>query len=369
MEHTFNYSTVGVKDLIAHKEFDANNPRKEIVRAIEVEGESVKPSQRFWISLGARYGFSPSIFRWFDHHEVFDRISERAANDRIRVTIETDPAGRKTLLGATNPGKPLVSCNDLLMLLDDSDTDEIDYDNGIVTSTHKLRRPVNFQVGGDEHQQRFTMSTPIDGYGQPNIYLSLLRTVCSNGMIAMAKAFRTSLTLGRGPDDVMFSLERALSSFNNEEGFHALRSRIESSGKSWASLYESYTLAQILQKALLDGAIENGDIVGKSYTEKTGDLSTIYGLTQMTELSKKRMKTLPCKATVYDLINFATECATHHCKEQGWSRRFQSWCGDVISQEYDLENTVETYAEFEDWWAPKEGEEAQTVLAQDVINN
>jgi hypothetical protein len=367
MEHTFAYHTVGVRDLKARKETDPSNHRKEIVRGIEVDGEDVKPSQRFWISLGARYGFSPSIFKWFDHEEVFDRISERAASDRIRVTIETSPDGRKTLLGATNPGKPLVGCNNLLELLDESHTEDVDYDNGIITSTHKLRRPVNFLVGDDEHQQQFTMSTPIDGYGQPNIYLSLLRTVCSNGMIAMAKAFRTSLTLGRGQDDVMFSIERALSSFNNEEGFHALRQRIESSGKSWASLYESYTLAQILQKAILDGSITNGDDVGKSYTEKTGDLSTIYGLAQMTELSKKRMKTLPCKATVYDLINFATECATHHCKDQGYARRFQSWCGDVISQEYDLENTLETYAEFNDWWSPADGNQAQVQAT--VSNN
>ena len=360
MEHTFDYHTVSVRDLVANKVPDSINPRKEIVKTISVDGEAVKPSHRFWISLGARYGFSPSIFKWFDHEEVFERISNRASSDRLRVTIETDPDGRKTLLGATNPGKPLVGCNRLLDLLDESDTDDIDYHDGIVTSTHKLRRPVNFVVGDDEHQQRFTMSTPIDGYGQPNIYLSLLRTICSNGMVAMAKAFRTSLTIGKGQDDVMFSIDRALGSFNNEEGFHALRQRIEAAGKSWGSLYESYTLAQILQKAMFDHAID-GEDVGRSYTEKTGDLSSIYGLAQMTELSKKRMKTLPCKATVYDLINFATECATHHCNSQGHARKFQVWCGDVISQEYDLENTLETYPEFGDWWSQNENEVPETI--------
>jgi hypothetical protein len=355
---TFAYKTVGISDIIAKKEADPRDPRKDIVKKIEIEDEEINPSHRFWISIGARYGFSPSIFKWFDHHEVFERISEKSVNDRIRIAIETSDTGVKTALGATNPGKPLIAHDQLLDLLEEyGNTESHEYHDGIVTSTHALRHNVEFDVAGDVHKQRFTMSTPIDGYGQPNIYLSLLREVCTNGMIAMSKAFRTSLSIGRDHDNTDFSVRRALDAFNNEEGFHALRQRIESSGKSWASLYESYTLAQVLQKAILNSDIENSDTVATNFQQQTGDLATIYGLAQMTEMSKKRMKTLPCKSTVYDLINFATECATHHCNNQGSSLRFQAWCGGIISQEYDLENTKETYSEFTDWFSKPEDEE------------
>ena len=57
-------------------------------------------------------------------------------------------------------------------------------------------------AGGEDHKQRIAVHTPIDGYGSPAVYLALLRQVCSNGMVAMSKAFKTSLNIA-GIDGIL----------------------------------------------------------------------------------------------------------------------------------------------------------------------
>lgn len=120
---------------------------------------------------------------------------------------------------------------------------DITYCDGVVESTHTPRIGSNeFEIGNDRFWNRFVMSAPIDSYGQPSIYLSLLRQVCTNGMIAYAPTFRSTLALGRGEDNVTFSIVRALDGFGNLEGYAALRQRFEAAGKSWASVYEAQSL-------------------------------------------------------------------------------------------------------------------------------
>jgi len=81
-----------------------------------------------------------------------------------------------------------------------SNAEEITYDNGVVCSQHTPRAGGIFDVAGDLFQNRFVIDTPIDGFGKPSIYLSLLRQICSNGAIAHAPAVRSELSLGRGED-------------------------------------------------------------------------------------------------------------------------------------------------------------------------
>src|SRR5260221_348195 len=72
------------------------------------------------------------------------------------------------------------------------------------------------------------IDTPIDGFGRPSVYLSLLRLVCSNGAVGYSPAFRSELSVGKGDDGVAFALTRVLDGFNNEDGYAALRQRFES---------------------------------------------------------------------------------------------------------------------------------------------
>jgi len=220
------------------------------------------------------------------------------------------------------------------------------------------------------------MSVPIDGFGLPNIYLSLLRHICSNGAIGYAKAFRSSLALGTGSDNVRFSIVRALDGFGNDEGFAALRQRFEAAANSWASVHEAQSFFKLLVKlhhrnqvrvnsTMIDQPMvddqsihtltvgtrpnEIGSPVITAFHKMTGDVSQLYGLANVDALSAKRQRTLPVRCSVYDLLNFASEVATHYSMDSG-ARSAQAWLGSLISSEYDIEGSRDSYSDFQDFF-------------------
>ena len=300
-----------------------------------------------------RFGIGKSVFNYFDHAEVFARLAERSPSDRLRFVVERQENGAGTLLAVSNPTKAVVRHDDLRELLDRYDGDRVTYHNGVVESHHSPRVGHRFHVSGDAFANRFVVRTPVDGFGQPSIYLSLLREVCSNGMIGEAPAFRSQLALGRGDDEVTYTLSRALDGFNNDEGYAALRQRFESAAESWASVHEAAGLYNILAKLTggggerpgggprnfgTDGAGAGGSFgpsdlstrLLKRFHETTGDVTRLYGLANADALSAKRQKTLPVNCKVYDLLNFATEIATHHAGPAN-ARRLHAWAGGLVS--------------------------------------
>lgn len=358
----FEYAYSSVGDLVVQTETESKSG-KRVASDILVRDEPLKPTERFWTSLYARYGFNKSFFRYFDHGEVFQRISDVESQDRIRLCIERDADGGKNrLLAVSNPTKPIVRYDELSETLTQYKSENVRYCDGVVESFHTPRTGSNsFEISGDAFSNRFVMSTPIDGYGLPNIYLSLLRQVCSNGMVGYAKTFRSTLALGRGDDDVKYSIIRALDGFGNDEGYAALRQRFEAATKSWASVYEANSLYKLLVKSLARRHVgwkdkscrmndhESGSPMITAFHQMTGDVSHIYGLANIDALSVKRQRTLPVSCTVYDLLNFVSEVATHHADEHG-SRAAQAWLGTLISGEYDLENSCDSFDEFNDFF-------------------
>ena len=81
-----------------------------------------------------------------------------------------------------------------------------------------------------------------------------------------------------------------------------------------------------------------------------GDLHARYGLANLETLSAKRQRILPARCRVYDLINFASELATHHVPVEHRGR-LQAYIGTLVSDEYDLEGTAERVPEFKDLFA------------------
>jgi len=344
-------------------------------KSIVVNDEPMKPTERFWTSLFARYGFNRSFFKYFDYTETFNRISEVSSNDKMRMCIDRS-GDRPQLLAVSHPRKPIVDHDDLMGILENYGGENISYSNGIIESTHRPRSGVNtFDVTGDAHENRFTMQTPIDGYGMPSIYLSLLRQICTNGMVGLSKAFRSTLSLGSGDVNVGPSIIRALDGFSNDEGYAAIRQRLEAAATSWLSVSESQKLYKTLVSQHHAGHIQVEKTKGSSYINRllktdgpsttmgestlgspiitafhrmTGDPAEAYGLANLDALSSKRQKTLPVKCTVYDAINFATEVATHHSDTNG-ARRLNAWVGTAISEEYDMEGTKDKFGEFADF--------------------
>jgi hypothetical protein len=208
--------------------------------------------------------------------------------------------------------------------------------------------------------------------------------ICANGLVAMSKAFRSQISLGNGGGrgraaDFGYNMLRVLDQFNNEEGYAALKQRIESAGSSPASVYESNKLYKILigmhlmedefGKSVLNNSesahfskvspymgelLKRADkserepsYLLKAFKTMTGDINRMYGLANIDALSTKRQRTLPTKASIYDMINFATEVATHHAKPIA-AKRLQGWVGSVISEEYDMEGTKDALGDFAD---------------------
>jgi hypothetical protein len=334
---------------------------RKLATEVRLNDRPLAPTNRFWNSLHLRFGFTSNIFRYFSHAEVFERISERAPNDRFRYCIQKDG---EQLLAVSTPTAGVMVYDDLMALLGKHKVGGTAYHNGVVRSQHSPRGGGTFQVAGDGFQNRFIVETPIDGYGRPSVYLSLLRLVCSNGAIGYTPAFRSELAVGKGTDGVSFAIQRVLEGFNNEDGFAAMRQRFTSASRSWASVNEVQKLYKALARLHNQGQVRAGSPINAkggdgastgyasmftSFHKMTGQLTDVYGLANLDALSVKRQRTLPAACKVYDLINFASEVATHHSKEQG-NRTLQAYIGDLISSEYDLEGTADHVSDWRDFF-------------------
>jgi hypothetical protein len=88
----------------------------------------------------------------------------------------------------------------------------------------------------------------------------------------------------------------------------------------------------------------------------SGDLAQMYGLANLDSLTVKRQRTLPAACKVYELINFASETATHRANPAG-ARVLQAFLGELVSSEYDLEGTAEHFGDWQDFFI---GHEATT---------
>lgn len=342
----FTYGFATVSDIQVRKVQRAAGG-KVALRDLMIDGVPVRASRRFWRSFFTRFGIAENVFRYFSPDEVFTRIAEvnRDASFRFCIANRSDKDGvtRNDLLAVTSPNKPVIRYDEITDLLTRYGGTDVRYHDGLVTSTHAPRGGSReFAIGGDQFRDRFCMETPIDGYGHPRLFLSLMRLVCSNGMIGYSRAFRSDVPIGKHMDHC---ISRALQSFDNGDGYVALRQRFESAQSSWASVHECIGLAATLEKLQRDRQLTCEGSLGR-LRAVAGNLSELYGLSNIEALSDKRQRILPSKARVYDLINFASELATHHALPDG-ANRIQAYIGSLISDEFDLEGTADSAADFD----------------------
>jgi hypothetical protein len=325
-----------------------------MLRDLQINDQPVLATKRFWRSFFTRFGIGENTFRYFSPQEVFDRIRTMRPDDSFRYCIAKSAIEEKQrgdqLLAVTNPTRPIIPHDEIVGLVKQHGGEEITYHNGLVKSLHAPRGGSRrFQIGGDQFQDRFCMEVPVDGYGHPRLFLSMLRLVCSNGMIGYARAFRSDIPVGKNMDHC---ISRALESFDNGDGYAALRQRFESSQTSWASVHECLQFGLLLDTLRKERLLTIDGLVGRFRT-LAGDLNELYGLANLEAISDKRRRILPSKARVYDLINFASEVATHHCETDG-GNRIQAFLGGLISEEFDLEGTADSGAEFDAFFLPED---------------
>lgn len=345
MHYSFEYGVTRVDDLRI-LEAESNKVGRTTVTQLEVAGEPVRPTPRFWKSFFSRFGVTDNIFRYFTPAEVFERISARAQNDRFRFCLQRSTGGEASLLAISSTRRPIITHDDVARLIERYEGDGVSYESGVVTSMHTPRSgEQTFAIGADEFQHRFVMETPIDGFSQPRMFVSFLRLICANGAIGYARAFRSDISLG---SDLTHCISRALETFDNGDGYAALRQRFTSSQQSWASLHECLKLYKTIVKLHAARQVSR-DSVLLDFHRLTGNLHETYGLANLDALSLKRQRVLPAKCRVYDLLNFASELATHYAGPAG-ARALQAYIGGLISEEYDLEGTAENVGDFADFF-------------------
>lgn len=350
MKPKFEYGTACVRNLRAFTAPCETNklPR---VTGIELNDELLEPSPRFWRSFFGRFRISDTTFRYFSHEEVFKRISERAECERFRFCVERRKKAGGKLLAISSPGRPLIGYDEVRTLLKQYDGSAVTYDNGIISSTHMPASGDHVvRIGGDRFKNRYVLETPIDGYGIPKIHLSLLRLVCTNGAVAYGRAFRTDINTGKEP---AYSIARALDTYDNDNGYAALWQRFESAQNSWASLRETQQLYALLVGLDSDRVLTSGGILNRFY-DMTGRPHELYGIANLDAFSEKRQRVLPTRCRVYDLLNFASEVATHQAKPPA-NLRLQAYIGGLVSDEYDMEGTAEKMADFQDFFVATGG--------------
>ena len=356
MQWNFDYGYANICDFNVQATREMKSGRS-VSTSVEVAGRTVTPTRRFWKSLFMRFGIGDNVFRYFDHSEVFERISQRNADDRVRYCIASDEDGNGRLLAVSSPKRPLIPYGEVTELVAKYDGRDVKYNDGIVTSTHTPRggeRP--FDISGDRFEHRFMMETPVDGFSHPKIYLSFLRQVCSNGAIGYGRAFRSDVSLGK---NIGHCIARALDSYDNEEGYAALRQRFESAQTSWASVRECRGLTKMLERTGLTSGGENENL-RRDFHRMSGNLNELYGLANLDALSQKRQRVLPSRCKVYDLLNFASEVATHHSTPAA-AQGLQAFIGTMISDEFDMEGTATQGSEFADLFVSPSGSKAPSL--------
>jgi len=341
MKLNFDYGTARLRDLRFEK--DPNNPGSHVV---EIAGNTAEPTGRLWSSLSRRYGISQNMFRYFSHAEVFGRVAESVPNGQFRYCLVGGVGRKRQLLAISDPERSIIERDELVDVVREHGGEGIKYANGVITSTHRQDiGNASLQIGCDEFERRFTFEAPVDGFGAPRIYTSLLRLLCTNGMIGYSRAFRSDISVG---NDWRHAITRALASFDHDEGYTALQQRIASAQTSWASVRECLQLQRCLEGVELKKSVHRSGLI-RDFRQTIGDLNELYGLANLDAVNTKRQRVLPAQSRVYDLLNFASEVATHHSRPFG-TQVMQAYIGSLISDEYDMEGTAETETDFADFF-------------------
>jgi hypothetical protein len=308
------------------------------LQRIAFGGKEYLATDRFINSVCSRFGIGPSIFNLFDPNEVFERLHEVEQHTAIRFITEGNMA-----LAATNPTKAFVDYDSVLSVLTRPSrlpsVVDLGYKDGVFWSIMQMDQ--TWDINGDVFDQTFTVETPIDGYGPPSIYLSLHRQASDVNFMVLSKAFKSEIQLGKDIKLAEIPLMRALDAFNNEEGFQAIRQRLQAAQMSWASLHETATLEKALYRAMNTANAKRFVPIFEAYSDMTGDFSKKYGIASVSALSTKKARLLQMNCTVADLVNFATEVCRYCRQSLTNPRTIYLWLGQLIENEYDLEMSVD----------------------------
>ena len=296
---------------------------------IRFEDRTYDTSARFITSFARKLKFSNNIFNYFTAEEVFDRVQQKNPDAAFKVTFDRQDG---EILGVVDENKKLlpadIACN---VFASDPRVQKIQYSKGVWEAEFALDEA--FSVRNDsDYTRKIWVHYPVDGVSMPCVYLSVLRQVCSNGMVAQVAGFRTEIEIN---DESGTQLSRLLRSYNNENGFMALESRLQTAQDTMASVNELLKFENLLATQISDQA--SASQLQTRLEEMAGDPCSRYETTSLSNIAPKKRALLPVGCSVNDLFNFCSELTTHHENIISRVDAFNATLGGMLAQEFDLE--------------------------------
>jgi hypothetical protein len=334
-----------------------NNGKIKVVPAnVVIDNEQYGFSNRFGTSLCSQYGLSPSIFQLFSYDEVFERLlaTDTTKGHNVRYAVDSD--GK--LLGLSSVNKNVIDSDTVKSVIGMKKPWNIRYGNGVVELIFNAN--INDKVyGGEDFGFTYSISIPIDGYGNASSNVGWLRFICSNGAIAISTVLRNIISVPNAKKNNIIGanmsthLLRYVENFNDSDGFEVLKQRLESSVTTPASIDEIRKAVKVIDRtgAFKSGNEEKGTdgtllpttIAHETIKTLADNVNmTYYGLSSYDEVSEKKRKLLPTKMTTHDLMNFMSEYGTHKLNNADDKRVVDAFLGELIANEYDLEGTLST---------------------------
>lgn len=300
------------------------------IMSIGLDGEKFKLTPRFHKSLASELGVPYGVFGLFRPEEVMQRAAEVRPDLKLRVTL--DRRTGEALGVAERKGVPLPVRYVANTLRDDNRLREISYKDGVITA--RLAMDEAWSVPNDsEYDIHVQCRIPVDGVGSPYMTLATLRHVCTNGAVAEAPIFRTKMEI-KDNDGSHFA--RLLKSFSNPQGVELLQERMISAAETKASVGEFYALETAIRKVVPTGHDQLA--LCDRLHEMANNPCVRYGVTELAKIGQKKRGLLPVDCSVSDLLNFASELATHHQDVVSDLKPLHAYTGTLLSRGYDLED-------------------------------
>lgn len=341
--------TVDPRDI--QLQLDPDHPSKLSNASLSIAGLSYIMSDRFEGSLLHLLGTNREIFDLFELPEVTQRAIARGQIGPQRLTIENRGGEERHALGMVSAALPLIGQDEIMEILTRTGAKHIAYAEGLIEGFYDVPRDGELEILGDRYVRGFRVAHPLDGYGLTEGMVTLWRQACQNGMIADYGAFAQTIPFDKSESGGV-TLERYIRSFAGLDAFAAFQMRLEAARRSPASVAEVAQLHRVVflgeepsgapwpqSRDVVSTRVAADAAVSSRFDQMAGTVTELYGVAAYHDIPKKRQRLSPMRATVNDLMNFATEFSTHHAST-GMARRLDAWLGRLITQEYDLEGTL-----------------------------
>ena len=300
------------------------------IESINYCGEKYHITPRFRKSLAAQFGLPSGVYSLFSPQEVMERAAAVQPDLRLRLTVDREEGAA---LGVTErKGVPVPIRYIMNTLGDDPRLQELTYRDGVLSA--RLNLGEKWEVKNDSaYHIHAECRIPVDGYGRPEMNLATWRQVCENGAVAEAPIFRTKMEI-KDNDGSHFA--RLLKSFANPEGVELLQERMAQAAETKASVGELYALEGVVRKIVPAG--HNQLVLRDRLHEMALNPCVRYGVTELGKIGQKKRSLLPVDCSVSDLLNFASELATHHARIITDAKPLHAYTGTLLAKGFDLED-------------------------------